>query len=60
MRVSIPGYVQAALLKLQIDTTKKPQDALHRWDHPTYGAKTQYADTNNAELVEAQSILYMQ
>ena len=54
------GYVQADLLKFQSEATTKPQDFLHRWNQPTYGAKTQYADTNNADLVDAQSTLYVQ
>ena len=56
----MPGYFQAALLKFQSETTTKPQDAPHRWNHPTYGAKIQYADTDNADLLDAQSTLYVQ
>ena len=55
----MPGYVQAALLKFQIDTTKKPQDFPHRWNQPTYVTKTHYSDTNNAVLVDAKSTLYV-
>ena len=54
------GYVQAALLKFQSKATKKPQDAPHQWKNPTYGTKTQYADTNTADLVDVQSTLYVQ
>ena len=54
------GYIQAAFLKLQSEATTKPQDAPHRWKYPTYGAKTQYSDTENADLVNAQSTLYVQ
>ena len=39
--VSMPGYVKSALLKFQREATTKPQDAPHRWNQPTYGAKTQ-------------------
>ena len=46
--VSIPVYVQASLLKFQSEATTKIQDAPHRWNQPTYGAKNQYADTYNA------------
>ena len=59
VRVSIPGYIQADLLKFQIESTTKPQDATHRWNQPTYGAKTQYADTDNVSLVNAQSTIYV-
>ena len=47
--VLMPVYVQTALLKFQSETTSKLKDAPHRWNHPTYGAKTQYYDTNNAD-----------
>ena len=56
----MPGYVQSSLLKFQSKATKKPQDALHRWNQPTYGANTHYYDTDNADLVDAQSTLYVQ
>ena len=58
--VSMPGYVKAALLKFQREATNKPQDALHWWNQPTYGAKTQYADTDEADLVDSKSTLYVQ
>ena len=60
MSVSITGYVKPALLKFQSNNTTKPQDAPHWWNQPTYCAKTQYADTDNAYLVDAQSTLYVQ
>ena len=56
----MPGYVKAALLKFQRGATTKPQNALHRWNQPTYGAKNQYSDTNKADLVDAKSKLYVQ
>ena len=58
--VSILGYVKAALLKFQRKVTTKPQDALHRWNQSTYGAKNQYSDTDKADLVDAKSTLYVQ
>ena len=58
--VSMPGYVKAALLKFQREATTKPQDALHRWNKPTYGTKTQYAETDKSDLVYAKSALYVQ
>ena len=56
----MPGYVKAALLKFQCEATTKPQDAPHRWNQPTYGANMQYADINEADLVDAKSTLYVQ
>ena len=56
----MPGYIEAALLKFQREATTKPQGAPHRWNQPTYGAKTQYADTDKADLVDANTTLYVQ
>ena len=56
----MPGYVKAALLKLQREATTNPQDAPHRWNQPTYGAKNQYADTDKADLVYEKYTLYVQ
>ena len=58
--VYMPGYAQVDLINFQSEATTKPQDAPHQWNQPTYGVKTQYADTNNAYLVDAQSTLYVQ
>ena len=56
----MPGYVKSALLKFQREATTKPQDAPHRWNQPTYGAKNQYSDTDKADLLDAKSTLYVQ
>ena len=56
----MPGYVKASLLKFQREVTNKPQDDPHRWNQPTYGAKTLYSDTDKADLLDAKSTLYVQ
>ena len=56
----MPGYVKAALLKFQRKANTETQDALHQWNQPTYGAKIQCADTDKADLVDANSTLYVQ
>ena len=40
--------------------TKKNQHSPHRWNQPTYCTKTLYANIKNADLVDAQSTLYVQ
>ena len=60
LSVSMSGYVKADLLKFQHEATTKLQDAPHRWNEPTYGAKTQYANNDKANLVDANSTLYVQ
>ena len=44
VRVSMPGYIRAALHKFQHKWNQRRQDAPHSWNQPTYGAKVQYAD----------------
>jgi hypothetical protein len=44
VRVSMPGYIRAALHKFQHEWNQRRQDAPHSWNQPTYGAKVQYAD----------------
>ena len=39
----MPDYVAAALHKFQNPPPTKKQDAPHPWNHPIYGAHTQYA-----------------
>ena len=54
------GYVKASLLKFHREATTKPQDAPHRLNQPTYGTKTQYDETDKADLVNANSTLYIE
>ena len=54
------GYVKSALLKFQLEATTKPQDAPHRWNQRSYGAKNQYEETDKADLVDAKYTLYVQ
>jgi hypothetical protein len=44
VRVSMPGYILAALHKFQHEWDQRRQDAPQSWNQPTYGAKVQYAD----------------
>jgi hypothetical protein len=42
--LSMPGYIKAALHKLQHPTPTRPGNAPHTWSLPVYGAKTQYIE----------------
>jgi hypothetical protein len=42
--LSMPGYIKAALHKLQHPTLTRPGNAPHTWIPPVYGAKTQYSE----------------
>ena len=45
--ISMPGYVARALQTLQHPPPTRPQHAPHAWNEPTYGAKIQYAETED-------------
>jgi hypothetical protein len=40
--LSMPGYIKAALHKYQHPAPEQPEDSLHTWNPPIYGAKTQF------------------
>jgi hypothetical protein len=50
--MSMPGYVEKALVRFQSTPPKRPQHSPHAWSAPTYGAATQYAlpDDDSAPL----------
>ena len=41
--LSMPGYIEHALMRFRHLHPKHPKHAPHTWQHPTYGAKIQYA-----------------
>jgi hypothetical protein len=41
--ISIPGYIERALLRFEHPTPTRPQHSPHAWQKPTYGASVQYA-----------------
>ena len=46
--ISLPKYLQMALLKFQHPAPKHPQHAPHSWAKPTYGAHVQYAQDDDS------------
>ena len=59
--ISMPEYLQTALLKFQHPAPKRPQHAPHSWGKPTYGAQVQYAqDDEYSPLLPAKIINLMQ
>ena len=46
--ISMPKYLQTALLKFQHPAPKRPQHAPHSWAKPTYGAQVQYAQDEDS------------
>ena len=55
--VSMPEYVEASLQKFHHPIPLKPQDVPHRWNRPTYGPATQYAEPeDNLALLPPEGI----
>ena len=49
--ISMPEYLQIALLKFQHPAPKRPQHAPHAWSKPTYGAQVQYTQDNDSSTL---------
>ena len=45
--LSMPGYIDRAIQRFQHPSPARPQHAPHEWQKPNYGAKTQYAQTED-------------
>jgi hypothetical protein len=58
--ISMPGYVSNVLSKFQHDAPKHPQHTPSRYVTPVYGAKTQYATTDETPPLTAQQCLTIQ
>ena len=59
--ISIPKYLQTALLKFQHPVPKRPQHAPHSWAKPTYEAHVQYAqDDDSSPILPAKTINLVQ
>jgi hypothetical protein len=59
--LSMPGYINAALNKYQHPSPTRPEHALHKWNPPVYGAKTQYVeDDNNSPALSAKNVTKLQ
>jgi hypothetical protein len=58
--ISMPGYVSNVLSKFQHDAPKHPQHNPSRYVTPVYGAKTQYATTDETPPLTAQQCLTIQ
>jgi hypothetical protein len=58
--ISMPGYVSDVLSKFQHDSPKHPQHNPSPYVSPVYGAKTQYATTDETPPLTAQQCLTIQ
>jgi hypothetical protein len=58
--ISMPGCVSNVLSKFQHDAPKHPQHTPSRYGTPVYGAKTQYATTDETPPLTAKQCLTIQ
>ena len=60
-KISMPKYLQTALLKFQHPAPKRPQHAPHSWEKHTYVAQLQYTqDNDSSPLLPAKTINLLQ
>ena len=50
--ISMPNYVPKALHRFQHPPPSKPQYSPHKWLAPIYGAKQQFATSDNSDLLD--------
>jgi hypothetical protein len=58
--ISMPGYVSNVLSKFQHDAPRHPRHIPSRYVTPVYGAKTQYATTDDTPPITAHQCLTIQ
>jgi len=59
--LSMPTYIESVLHRLHHPHPKRKQHAPHRWNTPTYGAKVQYATSDDdAPLLDPPSLTRVQ
>jgi len=56
--ISMPGYIERALMRFQHPPPTRPQHSPHAWQKPQYGAKTQYVpDPDHSPALNASDSL---
>ena len=59
--MSMPGYIEKALLRFAVDPPTRPQHSPHPWTKPIYGAKTQLtAPIDDSELLPPAELTRLQ
>lgn len=48
--ISMPGYIERALLRFEHPRCKRPEHAPHRWNAPVYGARQQFDSVDTHDL----------
>jgi hypothetical protein len=57
---SMPGYIQRALLRFKHPSPLRREDSPHEWSAPVYGARQQYAKTDDSAQADADAKLRIQ
>jgi hypothetical protein len=57
---SMPGYIQRALLRFEHPLPHRREDSPHEWSAPVYGARQQYAKTDDSAEADAADKLRIQ
>ena len=58
--ISIPGYIEKALKRLQHKKSKRPQYSPHTWTQPSYGSKVQMANFDDSPPLNATETKHIQ
>jgi hypothetical protein len=59
--MSMPGYIEKALIKFQHEPSRRAQHAPHAWTAPTYGASTQLTKSaDTTPLLNASGLTWLQ
>jgi hypothetical protein len=59
--ISIPGYIERALQRFEHSSPSRPQHAPHAWVKPVYGARMQYAPSDDTSpALDAKDIKRVQ
>jgi hypothetical protein len=56
----MPGYVERALRRFSHPKPTRPQDSLHPWNAPHYGAKQQFATPDLSPMVDLKDTKRLQ
>jgi hypothetical protein len=58
--VSMPGYIQRALIRFAHRKPRRPQHSPHEWTAPVYGARQQFATHDTTDALSPQDVKRVQ
>ena len=57
--ISMPGYIERALLRFEHPRCKRPEHTPHRWNAPVYGARQQFDSVDNTPILDLKQKLHV-